>query len=179
VSEQPWAGNTAIILTADHGEAFGEHGHWGHGRELWEPLVRVPLIVYVPGAEPRRIGAKRSHIDVVPTVLELMGLAPDSDLHGTSLVEDTRAAPEEANERDVFIDMPAGPYNEMRRAVVTGPSPGLKLIDFGGGRYELYDLAQDPHERTNLARTERDRMRTAKEALARMRHRLRELPPSR
>ncbi len=55
VKAQPWGANTAIILTADHGEAFGEHKHWGHGRELWEPLVRVPLIVAVPGAAPRRV----------------------------------------------------------------------------------------------------------------------------
>ena len=64
VAQQPWAKETAIILTSDHGEAFGERGHWGHGREIWESLVHVPLLVFVPGVEPRRIQAKRSHIDL-------------------------------------------------------------------------------------------------------------------
>jgi arylsulfatase A-like enzyme len=178
VEAQPWANETAIILTADHGEAFGERGHWGHGREVWEPLVHVPLVVSVPGVAPRRIKAKRSHIDVVPTVLELMGIAEDKELRGTSLLRDIPVDADAAAERDVFIDMPQGPFNEARRAVITGPSPGTKLIDFGAGHYELYDLAADPHEARNLAREGGERLRTAKEALVRMRSQLRELPPS-
>jgi arylsulfatase A-like enzyme len=177
IAAQPWAQETAIILSADHGEAFGEHGHWGHGRELWEPLVRVPLLVRVPGTAPRRIQAKRSHIDIVPTILELMGLAGDADLHGTSLLQDFRGPPAEATERDVYIDMPDGPYNEMRRAVLTGPSPGIKLIDFGNGRYELYDLRFDPNETKNLAFSDAGQLRAAKEALSRVRGTLKELPP--
>jgi arylsulfatase A-like enzyme len=178
VGEQPWANETAIILTADHGEAFGEHNHWGHGRELWEPLVHVPLLVFVPGIAPRHIHAKRSHIDIVPTVLELMGIPRVADLHGTSLLADTNGAPDGAEERDVYIDMPEGPFNEMRRAVITGPSPGVKLIDFGAGRYELYDLAADPLETTNLARQEPARVAESKEAMTRVRAGLKELPPS-
>lgn len=177
IAEQPWATETAIILTADHGEAFGEHGHWGHGRELWEPLVHVPLLLFVPGVEPRRIEAKRSHIDVVPTALELMGVPPDRDLHGKSLLADLEHAPREVEERDVYIDMPDGPFNEMRRAVLTGPSPGIKLIDFGSNRYELYDLRFDPHETKNLASSDTTQLRAAKEAMAKIRGSLKEIPP--
>jgi choline-sulfatase len=176
VSEQPWAEDTAIVFTSDHGEAFGEHGHWGHGRELWESLVRVPLLVFVPGAEPRRIKAKRSHIDVVPTILDLMGLPADGELHGTSLLLDTRSATNEPAERDVFIDMPEGPYNEMRRAILTGPSPGIKLIDFGGNRHELYDLRFDPQETKNLASADPTQLDAAREALSKMRASLAEAP---
>lgn len=177
IAEQPWANETVIVLTSDHGEAFGERGHRGHGRELWEPLVHVPLLVYVPGAEPRRIKAKRSHIDLVPTVIELMGLTEDAELHGTSLLRDLDGAA--AEERDVYIDMPEGPYNDMRRAVLTGPSPGLKLIDFGGGRYELFDLATDPAEAKNLASSEPDQLAVAKAAMARARESLKVLAPTR
>ena len=177
ISEQPWAKDTAIVLTSDHGEAFGERGHWGHGRELWEPLVHVPLVVFVPGVAPRRIEAKRSHIDLVPTVLELMGLPADPELHGKSLLADLHAAAGEAEERDVYIDMPDGPFNEMRRAVLTGPSPGIKLIDFGSNRYELYDLRFDPNETKNLAASDPLQLRAAKEAMARVRATLKELPP--
>lgn len=168
IEEQPWANETAVILTADHGEAFGERGHWGHGRELWEPLVHVPLLVYVPGVEPRRIEAKRSHIDLVPTVLDLMGLPGDARLHGTSLLADMKGAPNEVEERDVYIDMPDGPFNELRRAVLTGPSPGLKLIELDGNRYELYDLRADPGETNNLATSDPSQLATAKEAMARV-----------
>ncbi|MBX3224962.1 MAG: sulfatase [Labilithrix sp.] len=179
IAEQPWANETVIVLTSDHGEAFGERGHRGHGRELWEPLVHVPLLVYVPGVAPRRIQAKRSHIDVVPTVIELMGLPADAELHGTSLLRDLDGAPGAAEERDVYIDMPEGPYNEMRRAVLTGPSPGLKLIDFGGGRYELFDLRFDPAEAKNLAPADPAQLAAAKDAMTRMRDSLKVLPPTR
>ena len=153
VKAQPWGANTAIILTADHGEAFGEHKHWGHGREVWEPLVRVPLIVYVPGAVPRRVSLRRSHIDLVPTVVELLGAAPaPPSLRGKSLVVDALALPDQPlAEHDVFIDMPEGPFNEMRRAHITGASPGMKLVDVAGRRFEVYDLARDPEESQNLA----------------------------
>jgi choline-sulfatase len=149
VASQDWGAETAIIVTADHGEAFGERGTYGHGRELWEHLVRVPLIVHLPGAAPKRVrDAKRSHIDLVPTILELMG-APSPDggvLHGTSLVSDVVAEPDtRLPDRDVYLDMPAGPSNEARRALIMG-TPGVKLIELGDQHYELYELANDSLE---------------------------------
>ena len=161
VAAQPWGADTVVILTADHGEAFGEHRHWGHGRELWEPLVRVPLIVSVPGVAPRRVPNRRSHIDLAPTVVELLGATPGAPgvLRGTSLLPDIVARPgQPLAEHDVYIDMPEGPFNEMRRAHITGPSPGTKLVDIAGRRFELYDLASDPEEAQNLA-LDRDRLR--------------------
>jgi arylsulfatase A-like enzyme len=153
VSVQEWARDTAIIITADHGEGFGEHGIIGHGREIWQPLVRIPLILYVPDAEGRKVPQKRSSIDIAPTILDLMGIeAPPGELRGKSLADDVFAAKDAAlAERDVYIDMPEGPYNDVRRALVTGPSPGLKLIHFGGSRYRLYDLSVDPDEKNDLA----------------------------
>ena len=137
--------------------------------------MHVPLLVFVPGVEPRRIQAKRSHVDLAPTVLELMGLPPDGELHGKSLLADLRKGPREAEERDVYIDMPDGPFNDMRRAVLTGPSPGIKLIDFGSNRYELYDLRFDPNETKNIAASDPTQLRAAKEVLARIRGSLREV----
>ena len=135
IKSQPWGEDTAIVLTADHGEAFADHGMNWHGQEIWESLIRVPLVVYVPAPKPRRVSVKRSHIDVAPTMLEIMGGPPDEDgeLRGTSLLTDVYL-PEgaEHEERDVFVDMPAGPYNGIRRAVITGPTPGMKLINQGG-----------------------------------------------
>ena len=81
IAAQPFGKKTAIIVTADHGEAFDEHGMNWHGVDLWDPLVHVPLLIYVPGAKPRRISVKRSQIDLVPTVLDLMGLPQPPDEH--------------------------------------------------------------------------------------------------
>jgi len=73
--KQPWWGKTAVVITADHGEAFGEHGMYKHAFRLWEVLTRVPLLVFAPGAAPHRIEANRSQIDLAPTILDLAGIA--------------------------------------------------------------------------------------------------------
>jgi choline-sulfatase len=151
VVTQDWGKHTAIIVTADHGEAFGDHNMSWHGREIWESLVRVPLLIYVPGAAAHRIKQKRGHIDLVPTFLDLMKIAPAS-LPGESLIPEVLgAAPVE---RDVYVDMPVGPFNGLRRALIHGDSPGLKLLHFGGNQYSLYDLANDPQETSDLAKDE-------------------------
>ncbi len=152
VAEQPWAEETAIVVTADHGEAFYEHGMMFHGSEIWNELVHVPLLIYVPGAKPRRVPVKRSHIDVAPTLIDLMHIPPSEEMHGRTLLDDVFLPEQgEHEERDVLVDMPAGPYNGIRRAIVTGPSPGMKLIHFGGAQYQLYDLASDPEEKKDLS----------------------------
>lgn len=183
VAAQPWAADTAIVLTSDHGECFGEHGMNGHGRELWEPLVRIPLIVYVPGTPARRIAVKRSGIDLAPTLVELLGMdaSPDDSpysLRGTSLLRDAFADPAAAlPERDVYIDMPEGPFNDARRAIITGPSPGTKLIVSRDTRYALYDLGADPKEEHDLS-GDKDALAAAVDAYKNWRKGLREVPPT-
>ncbi len=155
IASQTWGEATAVIVTADHGEAFGEKGHFRHSRELWEPLVRVPLLIAVPGRPAKRIAVKRSHIDLVPTILELMGITPKSEhpaLRGKSLLADIDApASATLEERDLFIDMPEGESNEMRRAIITGPTPGMKLI-VRKKQLELYDLTAEPLEENMIAK---------------------------
>ena len=142
---------TAIIVTSDHGEAFGEHGMIRHGFELWEELVRVPLIVRVPGVSARHVRARRSAIDLAPTILDLCGVpmptASARDfLSGTSLVPDLLTAGEPAS-RAVFIDMAAGPNNADRQALIDGDK---KLVASLGRPLSLYDLAVDPGETHDL-----------------------------
>lgn len=153
IADQPWAARTAIVVTADHGEAFNEHGMSFHGIELWESLVHVPLLVFVPGVPPHHVPVKRGHIDVAPTLLALMRVpAEGARLRGVSLVPDLLATDEgEYVERDVYFDMPAGPYNLMRRGLLTGTTPGKKLIHFGANQYQLFDLATDPGEKDDLS----------------------------
>lgn len=158
IAAGPAADRTIVIVTSDHGEAFGEHGLIRHGFEVWEELVRVPLIVYVPGAEPRRVRARRSIVDVVPTILDAFGQpipraddAAEGDpnfVRGESLLRDVLAPPDEPlQERLVLVDMPEAPNNRERLAFYDGP---YKLIVSQGRVLGVYDLDEDPGERKNL-----------------------------
>ncbi len=150
LAARPFAARTLIMLSSDHGEAFGEHGMIRHGFELWEELVRVPLLIYVPGVKPTRVTRRRSAIDNVPTVLDVFGFEPaelaSEGLSGSSLLPDVFGQPGE--QRPIFVDMPAGPYNAERQALIEGD---LKLIFSGGRPLGLYDLGPDPDEKLDLA----------------------------
>jgi choline-sulfatase len=167
IASGPLASRTAVIITSDHGEAFGEHGMTRHGFELWDVLVRVPLAIYVPGAKPNKLGLRRSAIDLAPTILELFGIerpAPGGQdfLSGTSLVSDV-LMPEgyTPTERPIFIDMPGGPFVPERQAFIEND---LKLITSKLRPMGLYDLAKDPDENQNLVKD----VKTTSAALERM-----------
>jgi arylsulfatase A-like enzyme len=154
LAKRPFASRTIIIVTSDHGEAFGEHDLYRHGFELWEELVRVPLLIHVPGAPPLRIPVRRSTIDIAPTVFEIFGLeAPPPDardaFRGVSLLPDVLAPPGyQPATRPIYIDMPAGPYNDERQAYIEND---MKLVTSGGRPLGLFDLAKDPGEKRDLA----------------------------
>lgn len=150
LEETKLAAKTAIIVTSDHGEAFGEHGLIRHGFEVWEELVHVPLLLHVPGWAAKRVAARRSLIDVAPTILSLLQLPVDSAAFaGKSLLTDVQlpagALPEQ---RPVLVDMPEGPHNKERRAYFTGDH---KLIVSAGRVLGLYDLQADPGEKHDLS----------------------------
>ena len=175
------AERTVVVVTSDHGEAFGEHGMSYHGVELWEELVRVPWVMRVPGVAPRHITAARSQIDLAPTLLEVLRLpapaadAPDA-FSGRSLVPEMLG--EAAPERPVYIELPEGPYNSLRRALVF---EGAKLLERGARRFMLYDLAADAAERTDLAATNATRLGRMRAVMEQVRGGLRvvEAPPPR
>jgi choline-sulfatase len=162
VAKSPWGGKTVVIVTSDHGEAFGEHGMIRHGFELWEPLVRVPLIVRLPTVVAHRVASRRSLVDLVPTILDVMGALPPADevrasLSGESLLPEIAGAPGSDTPRPVFIDMAEGPFNAEREAFIDGDE---KLIASDGRPRGLFDLKQDPDEKKDLLDdvARRDRM---------------------
>jgi choline-sulfatase len=147
VSSSELGARTAIVVTSDHGEAFGEHGMWRHGYELWEALVHVPLIVHVPGVAPHHVQARRGAVDIAPTLLALFGLplpSAQGQLSGQPLTDDISMPPGHVPERrPVFLDMSQGPFNEERQALI---QDDIKLIRSNGRTIGLYDLERDPGE---------------------------------
>ena len=142
LAETPRGRRTAIIVTADHGEGIGDHGQAYHGYEVWEALVRVPLLVCVPGAPPKRIATPRSLIDLGPTILDLLGIPSPSDYRGTSLLPEILGA--DVGPRDVVVDLPANDLSFERKSLVEGR---WKATYVGESRRTLvYDLETDPKE---------------------------------
>jgi arylsulfatase A-like enzyme len=147
--QKPWWKDTVTIVTADHGEAFGEHNQYRHAFELWNTLTHVPLLFCGPGIKARQIDTPRGSVDIAPTVLELAGVAPDPGFVGKSLVAELRGGTPEA--RPVLLDLPPDSNNPERRALIDGK---MKLLVFGNDwRFDLYDLDADPNETKNLAKT--------------------------
>ena len=166
VAKQPWAERTAIIVSADHGESFGEHGVYRHGFEVFQSLVRVPWFFVLPGATPKRIEVARSHLDLAPTILELYGVKSEPPLPGASLVAELTGT-EQPGERDVIVDLPRTSDNDRRRALVTGHH---KIIAYSDDAYfQVYDLAADPDETKDLVKTDKETARARRSTSTRPR----------
>jgi choline-sulfatase len=139
-----------IIVTADHGEALGEHGQPYHSTDLYDSQIRVPFVVAGPGIKQQAIGETVSLTDLVPTVLELAGFVPTAgaSLDGRSVADlatGRRAPnPEEGVAFAAMIKDRSNPGGVA--AVVRGR---WKLID-NNGNLELYDTRADPDERANV-----------------------------
>jgi arylsulfatase A-like enzyme len=180
IDAQPWGKHTAIVISADHGEAFGEHRMTRHGFELWEPLVHVPMFFRVPGVAAQRIDTPRSHIDLAPTIFELMGLSVPEAFQGSSLVAEMKRETK-PELRDVVVDLPRTSDNFRRRALVHDRH---KIIAFGDDfRYQLYDVVADPGEKRDLRKRDKplyermkkrylERVKTIKDICPKMRRNL-------
>ena len=156
---QPWGDHTAVIITADHGEGFGERGRFRHAYDVWESLVRVPLVIHVPGAEPHRIEVPRGAIDLAPTIADLMGLPDDPPFRGKSLLPEVFGAPAEL--RPVVVDLPRSDIMDRRRAVIDGD---YKIVALGDDQeWLLFDVAKDPKEENDLSKSDPERFEAMKE----------------
>jgi len=155
---------TMVIVTADHGEHFGEHGLVEHGNSLYEELVRVPLIIFAPGCKPGRCGQLVSLIDVVPTILDFLEL-PAQQLSGCSLMpalqggrppQRTLFSTLDTATSVIFVPDGRDPSQiEAKDTIIQNKklvrNGSRKLIyDAKHRTYELYDVAKDPHEQKNL-----------------------------
>jgi len=142
------AGDTLVIFTSDHGEHLGQHAMY-QKMELYEQAVRVPLLVRGPGvAVGRGVEVPVSHLDLVPTILDLLQLETPAGLDGRSLAA-TLQGKQEPESVPVYMQFTGnnGP-SVARHGVILGAH---KLILDAADRPELYDLASDPLEMTNRA----------------------------
>jgi arylsulfatase A-like enzyme len=128
---------TRIVVTADHGEAFGEHDTLGHGSTLYDEQVRVPLVVRQPGQRTGRVVTEP--VGLAGVFALLTGAAPD--LAGGDLV---------VSESFPLVPTPEKPGVRGGRALFSGPFVYLRGID---GRVEVFDVREDPGQARNLAGT--------------------------
>jgi choline-sulfatase len=152
VDQQPFAKETYIVISADHGEAFGEHNMYKHAFELWDVLTHVPLVVCGPGIKAQHIAERRSHIDLVPTFLDLLGQKPAPQLSGKSLVPELTGADSAKNREPIYLELTEDSHNPPRRALIRGD---YKLIWSGPkDKFQLFNLKQDPAEDKELSKSE-------------------------
>jgi arylsulfatase A-like enzyme len=136
---------TIVALSADHGEEFAEHGTRFHARSLYNQAVRIPLLVRVPDASPREIAEPVSLADLMPTLLELVGVAGPPGMNGRSLagaIRDPRAAPPA---RTILMELV--PDGVIRRNIAAVAHDGWKIIwDREANAWSLFSLSADPDD---------------------------------
>jgi len=153
---------TVILFSADHGEAFGEHGGEGHARNVYGEVTTTPLIMNFPvRLEPGIVVEARSeNVDLWPTALELVGLPPLPDTDGKSLVPQIVAAAGGSSDPDpegvaiAHLDQSWGREQQKPRPMVAYNEGRWRLIyrAHAPKTSELYDKWQDPHEQRNVAK---------------------------
>lgn len=191
---------TVIVFQGSHGESLNEHGELGHGTNLYDPVLRVPLIIAWPGRlSPARVAAMVRSIDVGPTAFDLLGVRPPADLDGRSLRPLLRNEPIEEQPLLAETWIPAEASLAFFNSDGTARLPGIwrrgvrtsewkyirsdpaRFVNYSeppelpadADRYrgeELYDLRRDPAERVNVAAAHPD-------IVARFRQLIEPIPP--
>ncbi|MHC4505970.1 MAG: sulfatase, partial [Planctomycetota bacterium] len=152
------ADDTLVVLTADHGDQFGEHGKVGHGESLHNRVLHVPLGFRGPGVVPGHSDVPVQLVDVMPTLLALLGLPAPADADGRSLAQEVRGG--EAPPRPAFSEQRSSP-GECRRLRLDDDcrldrfavqTERFKLVTSDEPPFEhLYDLRDDPLETRDVA----------------------------
>jgi arylsulfatase A-like enzyme len=136
--------STLVIVTADHGEEFLEHGLLLHRAHLYDEVIRVPLVVVGPGVTPGRRIDQVQGIDLFPTLADVLGLDATAQLPGRNLL-----AP--APGRSAFVATDGQANDGTRRALEAVRQPDWKLIHAPvTDDFQLFDLGADPGEQTPL-----------------------------
>ena len=144
------------MLTSDHGESLGDHGETTHGLFAYDSTQRVPLLVSAAGLQARTIAKPAAHVDIMPTVLDLVGVSAPEGLDGRSLRDEIEGA-QSGHDEPIY-------FEALDASLTRGWAP-LRGVVHRMWKYidlpvpELYDLASDPAEHTNLVGREPERVR--------------------
>ncbi len=162
--------STIVVVTSDHGEEFLEHGDLSHARSLFDEILRVPLLIHVPGSVARRIDEPVEHIDVVPTLLARMGLPRDPRMIGSDLLapgfearaitvhEGTEGSASGMTLRaartrggKLIVETPLAPPQLPPSASALEQLKALGYVGGAGVTGGYYDLRLDPRELRDLS----------------------------
>jgi len=163
-----WLGNTYIIVTADHGEEFADHGEVGHymractrAHALYDELLHVPLIIAGPGIQERTVIKNQvGLLDLAPTILDLLGIEEIQEFQGKSSLPLVKGT-ETYEKRNVISE---GLRDERDGSIVKSYSyrtekwKFILVVNGDKRRCELYDLEKDPEETDDLARKEAEKV---------------------
>jgi len=134
--------DTMVIVTNDHGEELGDHGRFGHGHSLHDELLHAPLLFhYEPIFKAGQFEDVVEHVDLSPTLVDILGVSPMKDADGVSMLPRLRGE---------SADLPGTAISEFaegRRAIHVG---GWKFERSTGTLRELYDIRNDANEQTNV-----------------------------
>ncbi len=149
------AANTWLVVTADHGEEFGEHGNYkvGHGVTLYGEVLRVPLLFHHPrGSARKRVDRQVRLIDVAPTILDLLEIPVPEEMEGVSIrAEIVGSGDRPLDDLDAVSQLGLD-RRSTRLDLIAFTTPRHKyVLDFQSGSEELYHLTSDPGETRNVA----------------------------
>ncbi len=156
--------NTIIIITADHGEAFGEHNFYDHANTLYQEEIKVPLIIKLNHSLPQGkvIESQVRSIDIMPTIFDVLGISYSGELEGKSLLPLIKNDKEAKVDDYIFVEEDSkGPFkkaiikNNEWKLIFAGDKSALKDI-MHKGHLELYNLKADPGESRNLVTQEQE-----------------------
>jgi len=163
----PVRDRTLLIVTSDHGESLGEHDYYfDHGEDLFDPCLRIPLLIAGPGVKAGRSDVLASTLDLVPTALDAVKVSYPPELAGLSLLPATRGEDRPRrprlpgqNDRNLL-----GAWDRRYKIVATPEGDGA--------RYALYDRERDPAETRDASRQEPERLRDERRELELLRDRV-------
>jgi arylsulfatase A-like enzyme len=143
--------STVVVVLSDHGEELGDHGGFGHGRTLYDEVLRVPLVVRAPGLAPRHVSAPVTLADVAPTLLSLAGLESGTLAAGGGRV----LLPQPVGEEATFLASVDEVHLATQRALIVGRQKLLDVERMSPIRpalpvWSFFDLERDPQEHASL-----------------------------
>jgi arylsulfatase A-like enzyme len=154
---------TIVVVLGDHGESLGEHGEEQHGFFVYDATIRIPLVLAGPGIAPRVVGDQVRIVDVMPTVLELVGAPVPAPVQGRSLLPLVRGGHLDL----VALSETWYPRHHYGWSELTSISDG-RYHFIEAPRRELYDTLNDPAELHNLADVSASRADVQEQALREM-----------